>query len=278
MKILEHLQVVRKKIILAVTGGLLASAGLELFLHPHQMIAGGVTGLSGLISHHTEAQFGVVLLMLNLPLLLWYFRYSRHLLLYVLPGMLAFSGMALLLSPVPALSGHPLASALAGGALLGWGAGLMARCGGLLDSLSGGLFRFSISRRLLRTDQGRSDSPWLIAAYLLPLTLTGWLTGWSQSLYSAIGCLAAYEAASIVFNGWTRPVCVITHHAEQVAAAVHQRLRSEPSEKKAHESQPDKQLLLYQIHVWELSRFKSIVQNMDPLAEWVEVEHMPERY
>ncbi|GJM81074.1 hypothetical protein HMSSN139_35700 [Paenibacillus sp. HMSSN-139] len=55
-----------------IAGALLASAGLELFLMPHGIVVGGVTGLSVLLALKTEMQLGLFLFLLNLPLLLLY--------------------------------------------------------------------------------------------------------------------------------------------------------------------------------------------------------------
>ena len=58
--------------------GLIAAFGLDLFLVPSGIIAGGVTGISALASHLTGLHTGMFLFALNLPLLLLAYRRSNR--------------------------------------------------------------------------------------------------------------------------------------------------------------------------------------------------------
>ncbi|WP_337999851.1 YitT family protein [Paenibacillus polymyxa] len=147
-----------------VIGGITASVGLELFLHPHDMIARGVTGISRLMSLYSLST-------------------HKPMLLRALPGLFAFSGSAIILSPFPAVSGHPVVCALGGGICIGLGAGLAARHGGLLDSLG-----------LNESDDGR-PSTLLLTHRKIPLIqivmlcngllliTAGFVLGWEPALY-----------------------------------------------------------------------------------------------
>lgn len=262
-----------------VIGGITASVGLELFLHPHDMIAGGVTGISRLMSLYTQEHFGLLLFVLNLPLMSLY-SLSTHkpMLLRALPGLFAFSGSAIILSPFPAVSGHPVVCALGGGICIGLGAGLAARHGGLLDSLG-----------LNESDDGR-PSTLLLTHRKIPLIqivmlcngllliTAGFVLGWEPALYSALSCLAAYETTRLVFTGLTRMVCVVSKKQQTVEDAIYRRLRihstpvggsaqiegkikSESEDKKEH------MVIVYSVHLLDLQRFKAVIQMADPQAE-----------
>lgn len=262
-----------------VIGGITASVGLELFLHPHDMIAGGVTGISRLVSLYTQEHFGLLLFMLNLPLMLLY-SLSTHkpMLLRALPGLFAFSGSAIILSPFPAVSGHPVVCALGGGVCIGLGAGLAARHGGLLDSLG-----------LNESDEGRPSSlllthrkiPLIQIVMLcngLLLITAGFMLGWEPALYSALSCLAAYETARLMFNGLTLMVCVVSKDQQTIEEALYRRLRIhnmpvgnpaqiEGKNRGGLTEEKDEQVIVYSVHLLDLQRFKAVIQMTDPQAE-----------
>ncbi|MGP0577778.1 YitT family protein [Paenibacillus polymyxa] len=262
-----------------VIGGITASVGLELFLHPHDMIAGGVTGISRLMSLYTQEHFGLLLFVLNLPLMLLY-SLSTHkpMLLRALPGLFAFSGSAIILSPFPAVSGHPVVCALGGGICIGLGAGLAARHGGLLDSLG-----------LNESDDGR-PSTLLLTHRKIPLIqivmlcngllliTAGFVLGWEPALYSVLSCLAAYETTRLMFTGLTRMVCVVSKKQQTVEDAIYRRLRIhstpvggsaqiEGKIKSKSEDKKEQMVIVYSVHLLDLQRFKAVIQMADPQAE-----------
>lgn len=61
-------------LLLVVVGGILASVGLELFLHPNKIIIGGITGLSSLFAHWTEMRIGLFLFLFNVPFIFLSYR------------------------------------------------------------------------------------------------------------------------------------------------------------------------------------------------------------
>ncbi|MDQ0047563.1 uncharacterized membrane-anchored protein YitT (DUF2179 family) [Paenibacillus polymyxa] len=262
-----------------VIGGITASVGLELFLHPHDMIAGGVTGISRLMSLYTQEHFGLLLFVLNLPLMLLY-SLSTHkpMLLRALPGLFAFSGSAIILSPFPAVSGHPVVCALGGGICIGLGAGLAARHGGLLDSLGlneSGDGRPSI---LLLTHRKIPLIQIVMLCNGLLLITAGFVLGWEPSLYSALSCLAAYETTRLMFTGLTRMVCVVSKKQPTVENAIYRRLRIhstpdggsaqiEGKIKSETEDKKEQMVIVYSVHLLDLQRFKAVIQMADPQAE-----------
>lgn len=274
----------------SVIGGIAASVGVELFLHPHELIAGGVTGISGLVSFHTDNHFGMLLVLFNLPLLFFYSLLGRRkILLQVLPGLLAFAGSAFLLAPLPAVSGEPVIAALAGGLCLGFGGGLAVKSGGLLDAL--GLEKTDRIRSAgiqAGTRPAISVERLLLLCHALVLVTAGAALGWERTLYSAFACLAAYETAGIVIFGFRRLAGVTTANPRQVEAEMKNRLRLEGRAWNdagiGHDRDreidrdsdcarvPAQTRLMYSVHLLDVPRFKAVVRKADPQAEIVWVE------
>lgn len=253
-----------------IFGGIAAAAGLELFLHPHDLIAGGVMGISALVSFHTEKDFGFLPLLFNLPLLLIYSILGhKPVLLKVLPGLLAFSGSALLLAPLPAISGEPVIAALAGGLCLGVGAGLAIKSGGLLDSL--GLEKhdhvrpsaFLLSPRLI------SMKTLLLICHGAVLISLGLVMGWERTLYSALACLAAYEVSTLILCGVRRTVWIAASNPAEVQQIMKHRLNLDAVSafKDNCYEEPYHHRFMYEIHILDIPRFKALLKQTDPNAE-----------
>lgn len=261
-----------KMILQSVLGGIAASAGLELFLHPHELIAGGVTGISALVSFYTEKHFGVLLLLFNLPLLFLYSLLGRRpVLLNVLPGLLAFAGSAVLLTPLPAMSGEPVIAALAGGVCLGIGAGLAVKSGGLLDTL--GLEENCQVRPIafMRFNRIFLMKHLFLVCHGAVLIYAGAAMGWERTLYSALACIAAYETSSLILWGSRRSVCVTSYNLEEIRLEIKRRIQldTETSFPNVDDRDIEPDGLRYTVHVLDIPRFKAVVKRMDPEAKVV---------
>lgn len=262
-----------KTVLQSVIGGVVASVGLELFLHPHDMIAGGMTGISALVSFHTEEQFGMLLLLFNLPILLLYSILGRKSAFRgVLPGLLAFSGSALMLAPFPAVSGEPVIAALAGGLCLGIGAGLAVKSGGLLDSL--GLEKGDRIRppRIFLSSKPFGPKQVLVLCHGAVLFMAGAIMGWERTLYSALACIAAYETSALMLWGIRRTVWVNVSRPDEILQEVRRRTNMEGEILLQEEGREGQRFILeYSVHILDIPRFKAAVRRSDPKAEmlWI---------
>lgn len=272
----------------AIVGGILASVGLELFLHPNQIVVGGMTGVSALMSHAAEVKLGLFLLLLNVPLVSLYLYFVRKSgPWYAFPGLLAFAGTALLLEPVPALSEHTIIAAVVGGITLGFGAGLVARSGGLLDALELRDAEFRSSSRLIILRKSLSMEQIAALFQILVLSAAGLMLGWEQALYSAVACLAAFETARFMLTGLYRHLYVRTAAATDTKAVLQKMLHLVPvptipagdqaaliqeqeqynSECAASEGESNS--IVYRVHVLDLPRFRAMIRDLDPGADIV---------
>ncbi|MDU4697859.1 MAG: YitT family protein [Paenibacillus sp.] len=194
-----------------IAGALLASVGLELFLMPHSIVVGGMTGLSALLALKTEMRLGLFLFLLNLPLLFLY-RKNIHWSYgtFTVIGVLVFSLGTLVLHPYPSLIDEPLLAALIGGLSLGIGLGLALRFGGALD----------IAEKAVNQLQYFRLSPERILLLLNCLILigAGFHFGFLQALYSVIAYLSAFEAVKLPVQGgiFTLTVRIKSRHCTAI--------------------------------------------------------------
>lgn len=266
-------------LLLVIAGGILASVGLELFLHPNKIIIGGITGISSLFAHWTEMRIGLFLFLFNVPFIFLSYRLvQKKFVLVTVLGLVVFSIGAIVLHPMPPLVEHPLAAAMFDGLCLGVGIGLVVRYGGTLDTLEIG---DPSSRPPERVFSGKRMliEKIIMLLNLLILTAAGVVFGWDQAMYSVIAYLIAYETVYIAFRGFTttRKLYILTNQSSQIEKAVRKRLRREPgspvpSSESASLLPADGWIhhipgaLYYEVHFLEMIWLKSIVRHIDPHA------------
>ncbi|MGF9698125.1 MULTISPECIES: YitT family protein [Paenibacillus] len=266
-------------LLLVIVGGILASVGLELFLHPNKIIIGGITGISSLFAHWTEMRIGLFLFLFNVPFIFLSYRLvQKKFVLVTVLGLVVFSIGAIVLHPMPPLVEHPLAAAMFGGLCLGVGIGLVVRYGGTLDTLEIGDPSSRPPERIFSGKRMLIEKI-IMLLNLLILTAAGVVFGWDQAMYSVIAYLIAYEMVYIAFRGFssTRKLYILTTQSSQVEKAVRKRLRREPGSPSPSTDlassvpaegwvQNIPGALYYEVHFLEMVWLKSIVRHIDPHA------------
>ncbi|WFB60307.1 YitT family protein [Paenibacillus sp. BR1-192] len=262
----------RRRLSMAAIGGLIAAFGLDLFLVPSGIIAGGVTGISALASHLTGLHTGMFLFALNLPLLLLAYRRSnREKAVIATVGLLTFSVCSILFFPIPALIDSKIGSAGIGGIFLGLGIGIGLRYGVVLDTLQMPKIPQQLSQLLTRL-----KLPYVhIMINLLVLTLAGLLLGWERAMYSAIACLMALETGRVTTSSLPlkREVRILSISEAEIRHTMKAIMGYDPLSAHAkgeganHGDAAHSQQLVYRVHILEMPRLKSIVFSLDPNAE-----------
>ncbi len=106
------------------------AAGVSLFLDPNNLAPGGVTGIAILIGRLTGLGTGMLILLLNVPLLLlgiW--KFGWKFILSTFYAIFVISAATDILAPVGAVTEEPILAAAAGGALTAAGLGFVFRAG-----------------------------------------------------------------------------------------------------------------------------------------------------
>jgi uncharacterized membrane-anchored protein YitT (DUF2179 family) len=111
-------------------GALLIAGAFNLFLIPHQLLSGGLSGVAMMIGYMTGGNIGWLYLVLNVPVLFWgWFIVGRRFIIWSMYTVLA-STLFLQLIPVTAIAKDAVLGSVFGGIILGIGTGMMLRYGG----------------------------------------------------------------------------------------------------------------------------------------------------
>lgn len=248
---------------MTAAGATIAAVGLELFLAPHALIAGGTSGASLLVSHATGIHLGLLLLVCNLAYFLaGYQRWSRRGRWNALIGVAALSLGAYALRPFPALIEAPLPAAFAGGMLLGLGFGIAARAGGFGDAADEAPKLFPGVKRVLARYVVRVGNACLLATI-------GYLSDWQAALHSALALAAMHASASWAMDGFAVSYMAAIRSARQdeIAAAIEAAF-GRPTARITNDSQGRyRDALLFSCHRSEWQALRTIVARIDADAE-----------
>lgn len=121
-----------KKFWTITIAALVYSIGIGIFLEPNNLAPGGVTGLSIMVNYLTGISTGVAMFAINIPILWFGYRRLGKKLIYISIYALAVASIAvdLMTELGICVTKIPLLAALFGGALIGWGIGIIFRLGG----------------------------------------------------------------------------------------------------------------------------------------------------
>ncbi|WP_189026645.1 YitT family protein [Paenibacillus albidus] len=244
-----------------ICGALLAAVGLELFLMPHGLIVGGITGLSALFAHTTEMRLGLFLFLFNLPFI---FMSRKHInlrfALYTILGVVCLAIASLALHHYPAVISDPLPAAILGGICLGSGIGISVRFGGMYTQASEQGFS------LLSGGPPRSAEVIIMALNCAILFAAGALFGWYQAMYSIIAYLLAFESLRLSLRSLShsRAVWLTTKRPGEIQQVLLHSLQCEAALLAESWQEGKSGTLFCLIHRSELKQLQSLVRRHDP--------------
>jgi len=252
------------KLFFIATGAVLMGIALELFLVPNAVIDGGIAGVSIISSHLSEVPLGVFLFVLNLPfLLLGYKQLGKSFVILTLYGITIMSITTALLHHTQPFTTDQLLAVLFGGLILGVGVGLAIRFGGALDGTE--IIAILLANKL-RIPVGQI----VMFINVFIFIAAGFVFNWNSAMYSVFAYFIAFKAIDIVVEGLneSRSVTIISQDYEEIAQAIMQRLGRTCTfiQAQGGYNRQETQMLFCVVTRLELSKLKSIVQDIDPAA------------
>lgn len=210
------------KFLMTTIGAVLYAAGIGLFLDPMHLSAGGVAGISQILSEFLPISTGTLILVLNVPiLLLGVWKFGIKFLGLTAYTIVLSSPLIDLFTSFGGLTQEPLLAALAGGALLGAGMGFLFRSG----SSSGGV---DIITKVLRLRFPHIKTG--VIFFVLDAVIIGAsalvFEMLDLGLYSTVGILASTFVMNYLLYGSdeARMVYIVSNEPQAVADELLQKL------------------------------------------------------
>jgi uncharacterized membrane-anchored protein YitT (DUF2179 family) len=186
---------VLKRVIAIFIGAVLMATGLEIFLVPNNVIDGGVTGISIMLSHISGLPLGLFIFILNLPFFyLGYKQIGKTFAISSVFGIIVLSIFTSLFYPIPAFTDDILLATIFGGIILGVGVGLVIRYGGAMDGTE-------ILAILINKKVPFSVGEIIMFFNLFILGAAGFVFTWDRAMYSILAYIIAFKTIDVVVLG-----------------------------------------------------------------------------
>jgi uncharacterized membrane-anchored protein YitT (DUF2179 family) len=209
-----------KRVIAIFIGALLMAAGLEIFLVPNDVIDGGITGISIMLSHISGLPLGLFIFILNLPFFyLGYKQIGKTFAISTVFGILVLSFFTSLFYPIPAFTDDILLASIFGGMILGFGVGLVIRYGGALDGTE-------ILALLINKKVPFSVGEIIMFFNLFILGAAGFVFTWDRAMYSILAYIIAFKTIDVVVVGLeqSKSTWIISDKNKEIGDAILTRL------------------------------------------------------
>jgi len=250
-----------------VTIGVVFTAlGLNLFLIPNKIAAGGVSGLAIILHHAIGSPVGLTMLALNVPLFaMGIYRLGLTFGFRSLYGTLSLSLVVdLLASFLPVPTQDLLLASLFGGVLVGLGLGLVFRFRGT----TGGT---DLAAAVLRTYTGVNIGQLLFMVDATVVLVAGFaFQSWELMLYALITIFVTAWVIDLVQEGFSyaKAFFVISTRIDIIAGKILRELGRGATALKGRGlyTGNDREVLLTVVNRAEVSRLKEIVYESDPGA------------
>lgn len=193
-----------------VLSALLVAAGLNLFLIPHQLLSGGVTGLASIIGYVTGWNISSVYFLLNVPLIIWGWKaVGRRYIVLSLVSVVTTTWLMELI-PVTQVTKDPILAAVFGGIISAAGIGFSLRVGGS----TGG---FDILGSILTSKRDIPMGNILFILNGIVILALGFFQSWELALYSMLSTFVKGKVVDMIHIGHIKVTCfIITKQKEQM--------------------------------------------------------------
>jgi len=247
-------------------GVLLVALGLDMFLIPNKIAAGGVSGIATIIHYLIGAPVGVAILTLNIPLfVLGVYRLGLRFGFRSLYGTITLSLAVDLLAPVlPVPTNDILLASLYGGVLSGLGLGLVFRFRGT----TGGT---DLAAAVLRTYTGVNIGQLLFLVDGAVVLAAGIAFSSAElAMYTFITIFITAWLIDVVQEGisYAKALLIISERSDEIAKAIMADLDRGVTAWPAQGVYTGvrREILLSVVNRAEVTRLKDIVHGVDPRA------------
>lgn len=257
--------------ILSICGTAIMAVGIQCFLEPAHLVAGGVTGIGIMLNAFTSSRLGFptplwfVNAALNFPLFLaaWKMQGGRFVGRTIMTSLL-FSLMLFIVQGVTFYTGDLILSSVYGGVLVGIGLGLVLRCG----ATTGGVDLAAYLMQKIWHRPSISKKIFIMDAVIIfsGMIMFGGING----LYAILSVFISERCTKWVLEGGdiVRGAVVISDKAQEIGEALNMRLERDVAIFCGDGTlgEPKKEILFCIFSQKEIQGAKSIIMNIDRKA------------
>lgn len=269
MKYLPTVARIVRDYLLITIGAICIAVSVDLFLVPNNVVTGGVTGVAIILNDLIGTPIGLVVLILNIPLLIGGFRflggfvfgirtvYATVVLSFAIDLLAPYVGQ-LITAPR-----DPLLYTLYGGLLDGLGTGLVFRQRGT----TGGI---DIVARFMQRWKGVPLGRSLLTMNIIVFAAAAYLFSLDKLLYALLVAFVSGRTVDLVLEGasYARQAIIIATRPDNVQSEILHTLGRGVTvlEGKGGFTASDRTVLLSVVAQSEVSVLKAIVKDCDPDA------------
>ncbi len=247
-------------------GSTIAGISINLFLVPHHLLSGGVSGVAMILYFLFHYPIGVMTTLFNVPIFyLAYKMLDREYVVGALYGLLIFS-VALdatsFLASINFIDDILLASVY-GGILSGIGSGIIFRVNGS----AGGL---DIIGAIMKKYYGYSMGSMGFAINLVIMIFAGIFFGAKSAMYTLFAMYAGAVLTDKIVEGFNRKksIMIISEHHNEISLAILKVLGRGVTILKGEGAftHQEKKVLLIVVTFTQIAKIKIMVEDIDPTA------------
>jgi uncharacterized membrane-anchored protein YitT (DUF2179 family) len=252
------------EVFVVIVGAVFAAASFNLFLIPHQLLSGGLSGVAMIVGYFTNWNIGLVYFLSNLPVLIWgLVAVGRKFIFYSVISVF-FTVWFMQIIPVHSTNLHfdQIISAVFGGVLLGIGSGITLRIGGS----TGG---FDIIGSIVTRDRDFPLGSLLLVLNSVVVVALGYFKqDWNLALYSMLSMFIVSRVMDTIHIRHLKVTAfIITQHKDLLTRRLLNLPRGVTVIKTAGAySNQEKDMLMTVITRYELAEFRAIIKECDPKA------------
>lgn len=255
-----------KEYALITVGTLISAVGISLFLAPHAVVSGGVSGIAIIINRFTDFPIGVAVLLMNIPLfIVGAIFLGKSFGIKSLYGAFIFSLFLDATSTDVILTQNVLMSSLFGGTLLGIGFGLIF----LTGATTGGTDIVAAlgNKAIPAIDLGK----WFFICDIIIISAGAVFLRDTELLLSGVVALFLNSwVLDYVISGFnvSKLVYVISDQSQQIAAEIMKSVNRGVTGIKSvgMYTRDERTMLMCIVKKFELQKLEKIVENADPNA------------
>lgn len=242
-------------------GAALVAVGFNLFLIPHHLLSGGISGLAMLAGYYTSANIGLIYLIMNIPIVIWgYFILGRQFITLSILSVILTTWLMQLV-PVSGLANDPILGAVFGGVLIGLGAGISMRVGGS----TGG---FDIVGSILTRSRDFPLGMFLFGLNGIVVLALGYIQNWDLALSSMLSIYISGKMIDLIHIKHIKVTAMIVTSQTDLLLDKLMKLHRGVTiiKTRGGYTHMEKEMLLTVTTRYELVELKKIIKDTDPKA------------